>query len=64
MRNVVTVDMDTMSTVIGVKRVGDDCPLSECCTIIPDYLPELAGCTFNRLTRVFTDDNGNEIYSF
>jgi hypothetical protein len=63
MKTIVTLDEATMTTVIGIKYVGDDCQLSACCFEIAEYNESLMGSNYNAINGSFTDGENNVIYT-
>lgn len=58
-KSVITLDINTMTKVVSVKMVGEECTLSACCIVVPEYNAALLGTNYNAETQVFTDDNEN-----
>lgn len=58
MRNVATLDSETMTTVAVIKCVGDDVKMSHCCIEVSEYTARLYGASYDRETKVFTDEKG------
>lgn len=61
MRNIITLDSETMTTVEQVKQVGDGVVLSHCCVEVSEYNTALLGARFDRKQKAFFDEKDNPI---